>query len=170
MQLAESKARKTRKGPEQSTQDRAALILARYDAGEEIEGIAKHFQITHQAAYKSLLRHCPEEWKSSQAAKALTEYETAKAKLQEIWDQDKAERDQVALACAREQVRTAQWELERVLSKIYAQKQDVTVNIVTDLASRLHHARERLIGSGRTIDSREQPKSLIGKKSKLSEE
>ena len=160
MRLAESKARKTRKGPEQSTQDRAALILARYDAGEEIEGIAKHFQITHQAAYKSLLRHCPEEWKTSQAAKALTQYETAKAKLEEIWRQDRTERDQVALACAREQVRTAQWELERVLSKIYAQKQDVTVNIVTDLANRLHSARERLVGSGSTESSQSQAKLL----------
>ena len=34
--------------------------------------------------------------------------------------------DALSLARAREQLRGAQWELERVLNRIYAQKQEVT--------------------------------------------
>jgi hypothetical protein len=120
--------------PEPETKQKALQVLERYDSGEDIGDLAKELGISHQAAYKALIKYCHEEWKDSQAARALAEYENAKAKLRAIWEMEKSDRDAVALACAREEVRTAQWELERLLRRLYGQDQpgngsSVTINI-----------------------------------------
>jgi predicted transcriptional regulator len=117
--------------PVPETKERAALLLARYDAGELIEKVAKDLKITHQAAYKSLLKYCQEDWKDSQVARALAEYERAKNKVAEIGRRKRTEKydaqnDQVALACAREELRSAQWELERLCNRLFGNKQEVT--------------------------------------------
>jgi hypothetical protein len=54
-------------------------------------------------------------------------------------------RAQVALACAREQLRSSQWELERLFADFYGQRTHVTVEQVGDLADKLRRARERVI-------------------------
>jgi hypothetical protein len=125
--------------PSQQTADKAQHILARYEAGEMVASIANDLGISHQAAYSALLRYCGDEWRDSQAARALAEYERAKASL----EQCKSSRDPIALACAREQVRTGQWELERLLTRLYGQRTHVTVEQVGDLGDRLRRALER---------------------------
>jgi cob(I)alamin adenosyltransferase len=52
--------------------------------------------------------------------------------------------DPLTLARAREQLRSAQWELERLFSRLYGQKQEITHNVADDLADRLMRARDRL--------------------------
>lgn len=130
--------------PVPETKEKALVMLARYDSGEMIKDIAQDHGITHQAAYKALLKYCQDDWRDSQAARALAEYEAAKGKLQKIWKMKKADRDAVALACAREEVRAAQWELERLLARLYAQKQEVKIDVNVNLAERLIRARERV--------------------------
>jgi hypothetical protein len=112
--------------PIPQTKDKALQILQRYDSGEHIQDLAQELGISHQAAYKALIKYCHDDWKDSQAARALAEYEQAKAKLRMIWDMPRADRDAVALACAREEVRTAQWELERLLRRLYGTDQPVS--------------------------------------------
>jgi hypothetical protein len=91
-------------------------VLARYMAGEKIVDIAKGYGCTDAVVYHWLLRVAEEEWKSSQAAKAMADYEKAKEGL------DTAA-DALSLARARERVRASQWELERVLRRIYGTDQ-----------------------------------------------
>jgi hypothetical protein len=120
--------------PAPGTKENADLLLARYDSGELIERICKDLKITHQAAYKAILKHCPEDWKHSQAARALAEYEMAKLEIDKIAKKARTEKydaqnDQVSLACARERLKSAQWELERVLTRIYGNKQEVSATV-----------------------------------------
>jgi transposase-like protein len=144
--------------PMPQTRERAELILKRYESGEMVRDVAKELGITHQAAYQSLIKYCQDDWRDSQAARSLTEYEKAKAKLQAIWEMPKAERDAIALACAREELRSAQWGLERLLPRLYAQKQEVKVDVNVNLSDRLTRARERVINN----DAAQLPHSSTG--------
>jgi len=69
--------------------------------------------------YRLLLATDPERWKEYQAAKVLKRLDDANKGLETA-------SDALSLARAREQVRSAQWELERVLRRIYGQDQGVT--------------------------------------------
>jgi hypothetical protein len=53
--------------------------------------------------------------------------------------------DALSLARAREKVRSAQWELERLLRRLYGQDREINVNVNLDLGDRLRRARERVI-------------------------
>lgn len=95
---------------------KAKTVLDRYMAGEKIVDIAKDYSCTDAVVYHWLLRVAEDDWKSSQAAKAMADYEKAKEGL------DTAS-DALSLARARERVRASQWELERVLRRIYGTDQ-----------------------------------------------
>ena len=169
MQLAEPAAKKRGRPKGAVTiphQDRARIVqdaLNRLDRGETTDNIAKSHKVEPRTLRAWLLVDCPQE-ADHQRARCIAE------NLQNELENIASATEQIPLARARDGFKAWSWIAERRLPHLFAPKQDVTVNIVTDLASRLHHARERLIGAGRTFDSREQPKSLIGKKSKLSGE
>jgi hypothetical protein len=64
----------------------------------------------------------------------LAEYEMAKLEIDKIAKKARTEKydaqnDQVSLACARERLKSAQWELERVLTRIYGNKQEVSATV-----------------------------------------
>jgi hypothetical protein len=126
-------------------QGKALRMLERHEAGETVPAIARAFKISHQAAYKLLLTHCPQEWKASQVARALAAHECAKMEIERLKKSKGDARAQVALACAREQLRSSQWELERLFADFYGQRTHVTVEQVGDLADKLRRARERVI-------------------------
>lgn len=137
-------------------QGRALRMLERHEDGETIPQIARSFKISHQAAYKLLLTHCPLEWKASQIAKAMHAHECAKSEIERLKKSKGDARAQVALACAREQLRSAQWELERLFADFYGQKTHVTVEQVGDLAEKLRRARERVIPGEATVVAEQQ--------------
>lgn len=60
--------------------------------------------------------------------------------------------DALSLARAREQLRSAQWDLERVFSRIFGPKQELTIELTGDLGERLRRARERVI-EGETVSN-----------------
>lgn len=126
------------------------LILQRYLSDESTNDIAKSYGVTRQALGQYLLSVAEDEWKSAQVARALSRKEDAEddfAKArQDLQDAEgkKIDRDARELSLARVKVaeanlKSAQWDLERVCRRIYGQ--DVTpdqlgrVNIVLNIGN-----------------------------------
>ena len=100
----------------------AAEVLARYLHGEQVAAMALDYDTSDVTLYALLLRDHEDEWKDAQTARALARLERAQQGLIDALNP-------LSLARERELVRSAQWELERVLHRIYGQKQEVTHNI-----------------------------------------
>ena len=113
------------------------LILKRYLSDESTKDIAADFGVTRQALGQYLLRHAEEDWKEAQVARAIARKEKAE-------DAIETATDPLQLAKARELLKAAQWDLERVCRRIYGQEVNVNLNVV-DLGERLRRARERVI-------------------------
>ena len=94
-------------------------VLERYMGGETTTQIAASLGVTRQGLGWWLRQHAQSEWKEAQIILAIERKEKAEDDLD-------AATDALSLARAREQLRGAQWELERVFHRIYAQKQEVT--------------------------------------------
>jgi hypothetical protein len=106
------------------------LILQRYLSDESTKDIAASFGVTRQALGKYLLSVAESEWREAQVARAIARKESAEDNLDAIETKiegaDKDERDRLTLrvSLARERLKSAQWDLERVCRRIYGQ--DVT--------------------------------------------
>ena len=123
----------------------ASQVLDRYIAGEQVADMAGEYETSDVTIYALLLREHESDWKDIQEARALARLERAQGEL-------RTAPDALSLAKSREEVRSAQWELERLCRRLYGEeRQQQTVvapvlNIVlstdaaplTDLAS---HAR-----------------------------
>jgi len=94
-------------------------VLERYIGGETTTQIAASLGVTRQGLGWWMRKHAEGDWKDAQIILAFERKERAEDALATA-------NDALSLARAREQLRGAQWELERVLSRIYAQKQEVT--------------------------------------------
>ena len=125
------------------------VILARYLSDETTEQIAKSYGVTRQALGKYLLLAAEDEWKQAQVARAIARKERAEDTLDAIGlkienaNAEERARIQVSLAHARESLKAAQWDLERVCRRIYGQevtpdqlgKISITLNIGGDGAT-----------------------------------
>jgi chromosome segregation ATPase len=145
-------------------------IIDRYLSDEPTAEIAKSYNITTQRLSQWLIASDEKAWHSAQVARAMAakddandQYQSLKAQIGElrgIEDQNEFERQkaalQLSLSLARERVKSAQWELERLLSRLYGQKQEVThthqvtvdaglVGLASDL---LKGRKERVIEHG----------------------
>jgi len=105
--------------PEARRGEIAQQVLSRYLHGEQVSEMALELETSDVTLYALLLRDHEDQWKDAQIARALARLERNQHGL------DLADTP-LNLARAREQIRSAQWELERLLSRIYAQKQEVT--------------------------------------------
>ena len=94
-------------------------VLARYMQGETTTQIADSLDVTRQGLGYWLRQHAQEDWREAQIILAVERKEKAEDDLD-------AANDALSLARAREQLRGAQWELERVFNRVYAQKQELT--------------------------------------------
>lgn len=88
------------------------LILQRYLSDETTKQIAESYGVTRQALGQYLLKAAEAEWKDAQVARALARKESAEDDLETA-------ADALSLARARERLRAAQWDLERVCKRIY---------------------------------------------------
>ena len=95
-------------------------LLERYIGGETGTEIAKSLGVTRQGLNWWFRQHAEEAWKEAQIVQAIEKKEKAEDDLASATDA-------LSLACAREQLRGAQWDLERVYHRIYGAKQEVTV-------------------------------------------
>lgn len=89
-------------------------VLDRYLAGATSPEIAKTLGVTKQALSHWLCNVAETEWKQAQFVKAFNRKEEAEALI------DSAS-NPLDLARARESLRAAQWDLERVCRRIYGQ-------------------------------------------------
>ena len=103
------------------------LILQRYLSDESTKDIAASYGVTRQGLGKYLLKHAETDWKDAQVARAIARKESAEDDLEAIGPQikaaDREERERLALtvSLARERLKAAQWDLERVCRRIYGQ-------------------------------------------------
>lgn len=100
-------------------------IIARYLGDERSADIAASLGVTRSALNQWLLRTCEDDWKEAQVSRALTRKEKAEDAMEDATDP-------LQLAKARELLKSAQWELERVCRRIYGEDkaQQVLVNPV----------------------------------------
>jgi F0F1-type ATP synthase epsilon subunit len=89
-------------------------VLLRVLNEESTKDIALSFGVTRSALNQWLLDTAETEWKAAQVARAYRRKEEAEDEL------DTAA-DSLSLARAREKLRAAQWDLERVCRRIYGQ-------------------------------------------------
>lgn len=104
--------------PEARKAEIAQEVIARYLHGEQVAAMAPEYDTSDVTLYALLLRNHEEEWKDAQIARALARMELNQANLETA-------ADPLSLARARELVRSAQWELERILSRIFGSKQEL---------------------------------------------
>ena len=113
----------------------AATVLDRYIAGEQVANIAPEYNTSDVTIYALLLREHQDAWKDIQTARALARLERAQDALATLSDRLGTETafDALSLARIREQtkllevkVKSAQWELERLLKRLYATAQEIT--------------------------------------------
>ena len=97
-------------------------ILQRYIAGATSTEIAKDLNVTRQGLAWWMRKHAEEDWKEAQVIQAIERKEKAQEQLDDA-------PDALSLARARESLRSAQWDLERVCSRIFGPKQEVTVEL-----------------------------------------
>lgn len=95
-------------------------ILELYLAGQTSPEIAKGLGVTPQALSYWLLSKAEDDWRAAQLVKAITR----KDKADELLERADNPLD---LTRAREMLRSAQWDLERVCRRIYGQDQPTGV-------------------------------------------
>lgn len=95
-------------------------VLDRYLAEETSTEIAASLGVTRAALSYWLLEVAESEWKSAQLVKAIRRKEDADLLI------DSAS-NPLDLARARESLRSAQWDLERVCRRIYGQDQPANI-------------------------------------------
>ncbi len=89
-------------------------VLDRYLKDETSTQIAASYGVTRAALSYFMLKHAEEQWKDAQVVKAIKNKEDAEDALSTA-------QNALDLARAREQLRAAQWDLERVCRRIYGQ-------------------------------------------------
>ena len=89
-------------------------VLERYLAEEKTADIAKSYGVTFAGLSHWLIENAEGEWKSAQIVLALKR----KMEADELID---SATNPLELARAREKLRSAQWDLERVCRRIYGQ-------------------------------------------------
>lgn len=102
-------------------------VIERYLAEQSTKDIAASLGVTRSALNQWLLTYAESDWKAAQIIRAHKRKEEAEEEM------DGAQ-DPLSLARARERLRAAQWDLERVQRRIYGQDvpnvaQAVQINI-----------------------------------------
>src|SRR6266545_2436727 len=98
-------------------------ILLRLLNEETALSIAQSLNITRSALYQFLMRTAEQDWKDIQVCRALARKEAAEEEMD-------AATDGLVLARARERLKSAQWDLERVYRRIYGQDLPAAISAV----------------------------------------
>ena len=98
-------------------------VLDRILKEESTKEIAASYGVTRSALNYWLIQNCDAEWKAAQYIRAAKRKEDAEDELETA-------ADPLTLARARERLRAAQWDLERVCRRIYGQDAPATAQAV----------------------------------------
>jgi len=102
-------------------------VLTEYLVAKSTSGIAAKYGIRRAALTRWISQQRPKEWREVQVIRALCTKEDGQ---EGIYDA----RTALHLARGRELLKSAQWDLERLDSTNYGQKQEITHNIVPVLS------------------------------------
>lgn len=84
--------------------------------------IAKDLGITRKSLVRWIVDKAPEQWKKVQVVRALCKKEDGDEGIESCVDA-------LSLARAREMLKSGQWDLERLDSRTYGPKQEITANV-----------------------------------------
>jgi hypothetical protein len=126
-----------------------ATVIERYLSDERTADIAASYGVARSRLNQWLIENAEDVWRKAQVARAVTSLETAK-------DQLGAAEDPLTLARAREQLRGAQWELERLYSRLFGVKQEIThsvsVTVESEVLSEFNSLLSHYIGASQPIE------------------
>ncbi len=105
-------------------------LIARYLNGESSEQIAHSLLCTRQGLSYFLRKNAEDDWKEAQIVQAIERKDRAE-------DAIELASDPLSLAQAREQLKAAQWDLERLFNRMYGQKQEINHTVQTPNAPSL---------------------------------
>jgi hypothetical protein len=117
--------------------------LQSYGEGESIYRIANGLGVEHTTLYRQLIKHRETDWRDAKVSRALAELESAEDEL-------KTASDALALSRARERCRAAQWQLERLMRRIYGQEQAQSVASVQININLRRDEQNRVVGESST--------------------
>lgn len=106
-------------------EEHAKETLARYVDGESLRKQAEKLGVSTVRLNQILLIYAEDAWRAAQIARAITTLEDAEEELGDAT----LTPDNVSVSRAREKARLAQWKLERLLARLFAQKQIVTSDV-----------------------------------------
>jgi hypothetical protein len=108
----------------QELREQVIEALRRYERGEQVRQICTSYGVSNVTLYKRIIEVAQDEWKALQVGRALSIKEKAEEDILNA-------PDGLSLARAREALKAAQWDLERVCRRIYGDAPPVqlTVNI-----------------------------------------
>lgn len=112
--------------------------LERLERGETTDQIAKSHSVEPRTLRSWLLVDCPPEAEHQRARYVA-------GRIQQAIEEIEGATEQIPLARARESFRSWAWIAERRLPHLFAQKQEVKLDVNVNLADRLIRARERVI-------------------------
>lgn len=116
--------------PAEQRTERLEAVLARVVNDEKLADIAKDLGLSRSALNMALLEYAEEDWKKAQVARAQTRLDRSRdyrERMAAIFDKD-ATPEEIAngIACttetltlARDEEKSAQWELERLCKRLY---------------------------------------------------
>lgn len=120
----------------------AQSVLTRYINGEQVANMAPDYGVSDVTIYALLLREHEQDWKEVQRARALARLEKAQGDMETAGDV-------LSLARARERVKAAQWELERLLRRLYGQDSQAEagagISITLNIAA--SHKDEKIVSN-----------------------
>jgi len=99
------------------------VVLDKYLTEQTTSQIASSFGVTRKALVGWLREQLPNEWKQVQVVRALTRKDDGN-------DGFETAEDALSLARAREMVKSAQWDLERLDAPTFGFKQEITHLVV----------------------------------------
>ena len=126
-------------------------VLERYLTEETTSQIAVEYGISRKTLVRWLIKERPEQWKQVQIVRALCRKEQGNEGIEYACDA-------LSLARAREMLRSGQWDLERLDSNNYGQKQEVTVKAEFSIDTVLDGHCSRLLDK---LAAHAQPVQLI---------
>ena len=96
-------------------QERAVLVqsvIARYLEDEELDTIAQDVGVSRTGLYQAIIKMAPDDWVAAQGARALWRMDMAEKDMERATDM-------LAVARARELLKSTQWKTERTLRRLY---------------------------------------------------
>jgi hypothetical protein len=122
--------------PEAERNERLQGVITRFVNDEKLADIAKDIGLSHSALCMALLEYAEDDWKRAQVARAITRLEKSRTARDEA-------ADMLNLVRARDDEKSAQWELERLLRRLYGQEQQQTASqVVIMLGTDLRAAQQ----------------------------